>query len=58
MVESSISRSPSVENLLPLFVGLISSTCRNATEVAKSTTPSCSRPQASTGKGVREGRSN
>ena len=43
---------PQWKNLLPEFVGSISITCSNVTEVAQWATPSCSRPQPATNRAL------
>ena len=52
-VKSSLAKSPQRRN----ESGQLSTTCSNATEVAKWATPSCSRPHRATDNGIRYGRS-
>ena len=53
-----MARSLPVENRLTHNVGLLSTTCSNANEVAQWGAPSCSRPQPATNNCISDGRSN
>ena len=57
-LKSHLARSSSADNRLQLFVGQISTTCSNATEVAQWATPSCYLPQTAMDNGIRDDRSN